>query len=379
MAAIESALEKAGARRRGRGVLPRHDGRDQCAARGARRADSVRRHRGLHRPRRARPTGSAAALPAVRRAPGAARARRAPLRRARADDPGRPAHASYNRSGARACRASRRGGARGGRGRAAALLPPPGARAGSAKRWRERSRMPTSRSRTRSWARSASSSAPPPPRSTPRCRRCWPAICANSSERASEAGLPEPAIMQSNGGLIDAEAAAGHASWTVLSGPAGGAAGAAFVARQAGARGRAVLRHGRDLVRRVRGRRRQRAGAQQRRDRRPPAGAADARGPHGRRRRRLDRLARRRRRAARRPPLGGRRPGPACYGRGGTEPTVTDANLVLGYLSADAPLGGGVELDRDAAESARSATRGAARPRRCTSAPRASAGSPTPR
>ena len=34
-------------------------------------------------------------------------------------------------------------------------------------------------------------------------------------------------------------------------------------------------------------------------------------------------------------------PGPACYGRGGTEPTVTDANLVLGYLAADAPLGGG--------------------------------------
>ena len=54
-------------------------------------------------------------------------------------------------------------------------------------------------------------------------------------ERANEAGLPEPTIMQSNGGLIDVEAAAGHASWTVLSGPAGGAAGAAFVARQAGA------------------------------------------------------------------------------------------------------------------------------------------------
>ena len=40
--------------------------------------------------------------------------------------------------------------------------------------------------------------------------------------------------MQSNGGLIDLEAAAGHAGWTVLSGPAGGAAGAAFVARAAG-------------------------------------------------------------------------------------------------------------------------------------------------
>jgi N-methylhydantoinase A len=55
-------------------------------------------------------------------------------------------------------------------------------------------------------------------------------------ERCGEAGLPEPSIMQSSGGLIDLEAAAGHAAWTVLSGPAGGAAGAAFIARAAGAR-----------------------------------------------------------------------------------------------------------------------------------------------
>jgi N-methylhydantoinase A len=44
-------------------------------------------------------------------------------------------------------------------------------------------------------------------------------------------------------------------------------------------------------------------------------------------------------------------PGPACYGRGGTEPTVTDANLVLGYLNP-AGLAGGVELSVDAAERA---------------------------
>ncbi len=44
-------------------------------------------------------------------------------------------------------------------------------------------------------------------------------------------------------------------------------------------------------------------------------------------------------------------PGPACYGRGGTEPTVTDANLVLGRLDADGFLGGkgAVSLDRAAA------------------------------
>ncbi|HTX45555.1 MAG TPA: hydantoinase/oxoprolinase family protein, partial [Solirubrobacteraceae bacterium] len=50
-------------------------------------------------------------------------------------------------------------------------------------------------------------------------------------ERARDEGLPEPAVMQSNGGLIDAAAAAGHAAWTVLSGPAAGAAGAAYLAR----------------------------------------------------------------------------------------------------------------------------------------------------
>jgi N-methylhydantoinase A/oxoprolinase/acetone carboxylase beta subunit len=52
------------------------------------------------------------------------------------------------------------------------------------------------------------------------------------------------------------------------------------------------------------------------------------------------------------PRSAGAEPGPACYGRGGTEPTVTDANLVLGYLDPDAPLAGGVELDADAAHEA---------------------------
>jgi N-methylhydantoinase A len=42
-------------------------------------------------------------------------------------------------------------------------------------------------------------------------------------------------------------------------------------------------------------------------------------------------------------------PGPACYARGGTEPTLTDANLLLGYLDADSFLGGRMKLDREAA------------------------------
>jgi N-methylhydantoinase A len=171
-------------------------------------------------------------------------------------------------------------------------------------------------------------------------------------ERASEAGLPEPAIMQSNGGLIDVEAAAGHASWTVLSGPAGGAAGAAFVARQAGAEDALCLDMGGTscdvcVVE---------TGAVQERSSGEIAGrplalpmlAVHTVGAGG------GSIAWRDGGGALRvgPRSAGADPGPACYGRGGTEPTVTDANLVLGYLSADAPLGGGVKLDPHAAEKA---------------------------
>ncbi|MCG6964933.1 MAG: hydantoinase/oxoprolinase family protein [Chromatiaceae bacterium] len=52
------------------------------------------------------------------------------------------------------------------------------------------------------------------------------------------------------------------------------------------------------------------------------------------------------------PESAGAAPGPACYARGGTLPTVTDANLVLGRLQADAFLGGGLRLDEAAARSA---------------------------
>jgi N-methylhydantoinase A len=51
------------------------------------------------------------------------------------------------------------------------------------------------------------------------------------------------------------------------------------------------------------------------------------------------------------PESAGADPGPACYGRGGTEPTVTDANLVAGRIPTDTVFGG-LWLDRDAAESA---------------------------
>jgi N-methylhydantoinase A len=49
------------------------------------------------------------------------------------------------------------------------------------------------------------------------------------------------------------------------------------------------------------------------------------------------------------PESAGANPGPVCYGKGGTRPTVTDANLVLGYLNPNAVLGGTISLDREAA------------------------------
>jgi N-methylhydantoinase A len=52
------------------------------------------------------------------------------------------------------------------------------------------------------------------------------------------------------------------------------------------------------------------------------------------------------------PQSAGAEPGPVAYGRGGSEPTVTDANLVLGRLNAEFFLGGAMPLDLAAAESA---------------------------
>src|SRR5437588_3302457 len=167
--------------------------------------------------------------------------------------------------------------------------------------------------------------------------------------RASAAQLPEPAIMQSNGGLIDISAAADHASWTILSGPAGGAAGAAFVARAAGTPDALCFDMGGTScdVCVVDG------GAVQERSTgegadRPlalPMLAVHTVGAGG------GSIAWPDRGGALRvgPRSAGADPGPACYGRGGTEPTVTDANLLLGYLSPESLLAGGVSLDTGAA------------------------------
>ncbi len=52
------------------------------------------------------------------------------------------------------------------------------------------------------------------------------------------------------------------------------------------------------------------------------------------------------------PRSAGAQPGPAAYGQGGAEPTVTDANLILGYLNPERIYGGSIRLDRGRAEAA---------------------------
>ena len=171
-------------------------------------------------------------------------------------------------------------------------------------------------------------------------------------EAAAEAGLPQPLVMRSSGGVAPAAEAARSGAWSVLSGPAGGAVGAGLLARLSGD-GNAlgfdmggtscdvcVVEGGRVRrtdERRIGGRVIQlpmvdvhTVGA--------GGGSIGWRDPGG-----ALRVG---------PQSAGADPGPACYDRGGNEPTVTDANLLLGHLAADSRLAGGVELDGEAAERA---------------------------
>jgi N-methylhydantoinase A len=170
--------------------------------------------------------------------------------------------------------------------------------------------------------------------------------------RAAEAGLPAPEIMQSSGGLWPAATAARHAAWTVLSGPAAGAVGAAYLGSLSGSDDVLSFDMGGtscDVAVVDRGKVRQTpertiggrvlqlpmvdvhtvgAGG-------GSIGWADAGGAL--------RVG---------PQSAGAEPGPACYGRGGTDATVTDANLQLGYLDTESSLAGGLRLDAEAAERA---------------------------
>lgn len=167
---------------------------------------------------------------------------------------------------------------------------------------------------------------------------------------AGDAGLPEPLIMQSSGGLTDAATAAGHAAFTVLSGPAGGAAAAQLLARESGLGDLVCFDMGGtscDVCVVQDGRVRQAAGREVggRHLALPmvdihtvgagggsiawvDAGGALRVGPRS----------------------AGARPGPASFGHGGTEPTVTDAHVVLGTVAGELP--GGIPVDVDAARAA---------------------------
>jgi len=175
---------------------------------------------------------------------------------------------------------------------------------------------------------------------------------ARLCDEAGARGLAEPQIMQSSGGLTDVARAGAHAALTVLSGPAGGVGGALMVAAAAGERDVACFDMGGtscDVCLVSDGRvpetaERVIAG-------RPvalPALDIHTVGAGG------GSIAWRDAGGALRvgPASAGADPGPACYGQGGTEPTVTDANLVLGRLPADAPLAGDVRLDAAAARRA---------------------------
>ncbi|GAC1317314.1 MAG: hydantoinase/oxoprolinase family protein [Thermoleophilaceae bacterium] len=169
--------------------------------------------------------------------------------------------------------------------------------------------------------------------------------------RAAAAGLPAPEVMLSGGGVVDALLAGRHGSWTVLSGPAAGAAGAALLAAEAGSPDAVCIDMGGTScdvslasdggVRLARG------GEVGGRPLALPMVDVHTIGAGG------GSIAWRDHGGALRvgPRSAASVPGPACYGRGGTQPTVTDANLLLGYLDAESPLAGAVSLDRSAAES----------------------------
>jgi N-methylhydantoinase A len=172
------------------------------------------------------------------------------------------------------------------------------------------------------------------------------------SGRAEEAGLPEPEIMRSNGGLASAAEAGRHGAWAVLSGPAAGAVGAARAGAVAGSdRVLSFDMGGTSCDVAVIDRGVVRQSAEQQVAGRPlqlpmvdvhtvgaGGGSVAWADPGG-----ALRVG---------PRSAGAVPGPAAYGRGGREPTVTDANLLLGYLNAGAALAGDVRLDPQAARAA---------------------------
>jgi N-methylhydantoinase A len=171
-------------------------------------------------------------------------------------------------------------------------------------------------------------------------------------ERLREAGLPGPLIMQSSGGVLDLTGITQRASACVLSGPAAGVIGAAYAAEASGRRDLLTFDMGgtsTDVALVVDGEVQATTDAVV--DGIPikhamvdvhtvSAGGGSVAWADGGGALRVG------------PRSAGAEPGPASYGLGGIEATVTDADVYLGYLADGARLGGEIVLDRGRAQAA---------------------------
>jgi N-methylhydantoinase A len=170
---------------------------------------------------------------------------------------------------------------------------------------------------------------------------------AQLDRRLSETGIGtrQKYIMQSNGGMATFAAAARKAVTTVLSGPAGGVTAGAYACRMTGLQNLitfdmggtscdvALIRDGKPFI--------ASRGKIEGRDLALPMMDINTVSAGGGTIATVDRFGM----LQVGPHSAGAVPGPACYGRGGELPTITDCNLVLGHLSADNFLGGQMRLD----------------------------------
>ncbi len=170
---------------------------------------------------------------------------------------------------------------------------------------------------------------------------------AELDRRLAAAGIRtrQKYIMQSNGGMATFAAAARKAVTTVLSGPAGGVTAGAYACRMTGFKNIitfdmggtscdvALIRDGEPFV--------ASRGKIEGRDLALPMMDINTVSAGGGTIAKVDRFGI----LQVGPQSAGAKPGPACYGRGGEMPTITDCNLVVGHLSEDNFLGGQMRLD----------------------------------
>ncbi|WP_439106010.1 hydantoinase/oxoprolinase family protein [Congregibacter sp.] len=160
-------------------------------------------------------------------------------------------------------------------------------------------------------------------------------------------------ILRSDGGLASARAAAYSPVNLLMSGPAGGVAGAIYFCERAGFRDILTFDMGGTstdvaLIQDARARVRRETIVGDVRVRAPSVDVRTV-GAGGGSIAFVPELTKALRVG---PESAGAVPGPACYMKGGEEPTVCDANVVLGYLPSDVQLGGKMQINRDASEKA---------------------------